>query len=448
MTDLFPVNGDLEGAYMYQIKLFFLIFIICICIIGCDEGMIDPMQLTQVVDNISHYETTVQNKIPDDVLAAMKIQADLLSNSVHRRIHGEQHITELTTPEQVQHWNDQRQWFLDNGYDKIDFHELQKSYYTKYIDAAGIAIVGPTHLRTKYLIDARDAIVVMTSKHPELRERLLSKHGTFYMVLIPDIWEQREMPESLLDYSRLNDDPSDDLLTNSCAFMSGPVAPPVGLCWASVNIETSSARIFVHEFAHALDTEMERLQPGFLDKRSEHYRTATYDPSDEPRLPGYEYWARAVESWFYAIKPDGYEGFIEKRGVVGEMLDYWFPRVSLRKEYVPLISTSNLDDLDDMRKQAYTILEENCFECHGENGTHKDVLLMDNQLELWDLGIIHPGDPDSSILFRRILGHPAYGPQMPLGKPPLSDEEIDIIEIWLTYFKGKLRFPSGDIFSF
>ena len=131
---------------------------------------------------------------------------------------------------------------------------------------------------------------------------------------------------------------------------------------------------------------------------------------------------------------------------MGELLDYWFPRVLLQNDnrgFVPIEG----DELDDIRKQAKTILKENCFECHGENGTHKDVLLMDNQLELWDLGIIHPGNPDASILFRRILGHPAYGPQMPLGKPPLSEEEIDIIEIWLDIFTGK-GFPSGDIFSF
>ena len=48
---------------MKQIKLFFLIFIICICIIGCDEGMIDPMQL---VDIVSQYETTVQTELPDE----------------------------------------------------------------------------------------------------------------------------------------------------------------------------------------------------------------------------------------------------------------------------------------------------------------------------------------------------------------------------------------------
>ena len=439
MADLFPVNGDLEGAYMKQIKLFFLIFILCICIIGCDEGMIDPMQL---VDIVSQYETTVQTELPDEVLAAMKLKADEMSKIVNSRIHVEQHITELTTPEDVQYYQELRQWLIDNGYDKIDyFHELQKAYYTRYIDAAGIAIVAPTHTRAKDLIDARDAIVVMTSKHPELRERLLSKHGTFYMVLIPNYRDQIDMPERKLNTDLTNDDPSDDFrgVFGACLTRSGSGTPyKYGLCWAVVGRDTSSARTLVHEFAHALDSEMERLQPGFLDKRSEYYKGTGFS--------SYESWARTVEAWFYQKKPDGYEGFIEEK-VAGELLDYWFPRVRLSNKnrgFVPLES----DELDDIRKQAYTILEENCFECHGENGTHKDVLLMDNQLELWDADIISPGDSDASILLRRILGYPAYGPQMPLGKPPLSEEEIDIIEIWLSYFTGKVRFPSGDIFSF
>ena len=446
---------------MKQIKLFFLILILCICIIGCDEGMIDPMQL---VDIVSQYETTVQTELPDEVLAAMKLKADEMSKIVHIRIHGEQHISEWTTPEDVQYYQELRQWYIDNGYDKIDyFHELQKAYYTKYIDAAGIAIVGPTHLRTKYLIDARDAIVVMTSKHPELRERLLSKHGTFYMVLLPDYRDQIDMPERKLNTVLTNDDPSDDFrgIFGACNSHYGFGTPyKYGLCWAVVGRDTSSARTFVHEFAHALDSEMERLQPGFWDKRSEYYRNATYDPSDEPRLPGSEYWARAVEAWFYHKKPGGYEEYIEEKGYVREMLDYWFPRVSLRNDErgfdigerqadgALVLVPNALDILQDKRVQAHNILEKHCIECHGENGPHKDVLLMDNQLELWDADIISPGNPDASILFRRILGHPAYGPQMPLGKPPLSEEEIDIIEIWLTYFRGKLRFPPGVIITF
>ena len=431
---------------MKQIKLFFLIFIICICIIGCDEGMIDPMQL---VDIVSQYETTVQTELPDDVLAAMKLQADNMSEWVR---------IQLTAPV-----TDERTFMRENGYDKIDFfYELQKAYYTKYIDAAGIAIVAPQHIRNKYILDARDAIVVMTSKHPELRERLLSKHGKFYMVLIPSSFrDQRDMPEGLLGHSRLNDDPSDDFLANSCDTRTGDGVPyKAGLCWATVNIETSSAKIFVHEFAHALQSEMERLQPGFEDKLKEHYK------GRGGSLPWYEYWARATEAWFYHILPplddNKYEEFIEEFGFVGESLDYWFPRVRLgndergfslgeRQADGAWVLVPDAEDiLQDKIVQAHNILEKHCFECHGENGTHKDVLLINNEIDqtIWNLPIISPSNPDGSILFKRILGHHAYGPQMPLGKPPLSDEEIDIIEIWIDYFRGKVRFPSGNIIPF
>ena len=419
MANLFPVNGDLEGAYMKQIKLFFLILILCICIIGCDEGMIDPMQLADIV---SQYETTVQTELPDEVLAAMKLKADEMSKIVHSRIHVEQHITELTTPEDVQNYQERRQWMIDNGYDKIDyFHELQKSYYTKYIDAASIAIVAPTHTRTKYLLDARDAIVVMTSKHPELRERLLSKHGKFYMVLVPEVWDLIKFPEVQLHSSLLDDDPTNDSYVASCNTRYGRETPyKVGYCWAAVGTELSSARTFVHEFAHALESEMERLKPGFEDKLRNIYK-------DSKEAPWYEYWASAVEIWFYSIRPGKYEEFFERHPSVAEVLDEWFPRVTLRKKSMPRIYN------EDTAQQAYAILEKHCFECHGENGTHKDVLLIDNAKQLFEAGVIVPADPEGSRLFRRLLGPYDDGPQMPLGKPPLSDEEIDIIETWLFF---------------
>ena len=108
------------------------------------------------------------------------------------------------------------------------------------------------------------------------------------------------------------------------------------------------------------------------------------------------------------------------------------------------------DDLTVIPKQAYAIFEKHCFECHGENGTHKDVLVIESGEQLfWDAGVIVDGDPDASILFRRILGHPAYGPQMPLGKPPLSEEEIDIIETWLNLFlQSNFGSHLESIFSF
>ena len=140
-----------------------------------------------------------------------------------------------------------------------------------------------------------------------------------------------------------------------------------------------------------------------------------------------------------------YEEFIEEFGFVGESLDYWFPRGSLiddergfslgeRQADGAWVLVPDAEDiLQDKIVQAHNILEKHCFECHGENGTHKDVLVIESRDQLFDVRISSPWRSRCSILFRRILGHHAYGPQMPLGKPPLSEEEIDIIEIWIHY---------------
>jgi len=37
--------------------------------------------------------------------------------------------------------------FLAAGIANLDFHEMQKAYYTKYIDAGGVAIVPPEHVK-------------------------------------------------------------------------------------------------------------------------------------------------------------------------------------------------------------------------------------------------------------------------------------------------------------
>ena len=45
---------------------------------------------------------------------------------------------------------------------------------------------------------------------------------------------------------------------------------------------------------------------------------------------------------------------------------------------------------------------------------------------------IAPGDPASSYLFQKITGAPSIsGAVMPLGRPPLSDEQINTIREWI-----------------
>ena len=45
-------------------------------------------------------------------------------------------------------------------------------------------------------------------------------------------------------------------------------------------------------------------------------------------------------------------------------------------------------------------------------------------------GVVVPGDPDNSLLIKRIEG--TVGPQMPLSLPPLSAPEIETIRQWIA----------------
>ena len=50
-----------------------------------------------------------------------------------------------------------------------------------------------------------------------------------------------------------------------------------------------------------------------------------------------------------------------------------------------------------------------------------------------DLLRIAPGDPDNSYLVKKIMGDPdIVGAQMPLGRAPLSAEQINLVREWVT----------------
>lgn len=42
-----------------------------------------------------------------------------------------------------------------------------------------------------------------------------------------------------------------------------------------------------------------------------------------------------------------------------------------------------------------------------------------------------PNSPDISVLYLKVIGDPATGPQMPLGRSPLSSAETEIIREWI-----------------
>lgn len=85
----------------------------------------------------------------------------------------------------------------------------------------------------------------------------------------------------------------------------------------------------------------------------------------------------------------------------------------------------------NIAQQAAAILEHNCATCHGEGGSFKAILDIE-YMALMQSGVIVPGDPDASELYKRLLGPTDRGGQMPQGQDPLSPEHIEIIRQWIV----------------
>ena len=90
---------------------------------------------------------------------------------------------------------------------------------------------------------------------------------------------------------------------------------------------------------------------------------------------------------------------------------------------------------EDFAQQAYIVFEKNCLQCHGDSGSFKESLLIEYN-SLIQSGSVIPGQPDESELYKRLLGPTENGAQMPpnlppFNLPPLTDEAIEIIRVWI-----------------
>ena len=96
------------------------------------------------------------------------------------------------------------------------------------------------------------------------------------------------------------------------------------------------------------------------------------------------------------------------------------------------LGRSNAQTADaDFGRQAFDIFKQRCFKCHGEFGSHKDRLFMEDRDALLNPArkIVVPGKPAESKLFKRIT-NPDF-PMPPKPKIPLNAEEIAVIRSWI-----------------
>lgn len=232
----------------------------------------------------------------------------------------------------------------------------QEAYYQKYIDAGGVAIIGSSLVDDEILRMARNVVLEMTAKRPEIREALSAETG-HYQILVNGRYEK--------DYNVPEGYPTQRTPAGWCAatycvsnYWDHPYPPGHSRdTRVSGILET-----FVHEFAHAIhsaipgqpqwaidlfgwDPALLTLDPDFEDRLIRAYETALENGTwaglyAEENYR--EYWAEGVVMWYYHVTGDQdisrdplfedyeafYEAFAERDPLLVALLREWFHEAS------------------------------------------------------------------------------------------------------------------------
>lgn len=95
-----------------------------------------------------------------------------------------------------------------------------------------------------------------------------------------------------------------------------------------------------------------------------------------------------------------------------------------------LIVVGSVDAQQNLARDAYTIFEQSCLICHGENGSFKESLIIEHTA-LIDGEAIIPGNPDDSVFYQRLI-ETNVAKRMPLGQPQLAPEAIETVRQWIA----------------
>ena len=217
----------------------------------------------------------------------------------------------------------------DRLLEKICLLDAQRKHYSKYIDAGGIAIIGDRHVLDRFFYAAREIVLVMTSKHPEIREYLLPSTKHRQVLVYGNLWGLVSIPEM------------------STYFLSKESAGKHGFCseFCASTVWTFQyekgyliMHVFVHEFGHAMHKAIQQIDPTFNDRLEAAYEDALetgsrWGPNDHILSNMGEYWAGGVVEWFYDLTqveiPEWRANFLETDPLLYALLEEWLPFIHL-----------------------------------------------------------------------------------------------------------------------
>lgn len=352
-----------------KVKLF-LFLVLCLCVSGCDEGMLVSEQVFFGGGEVEVPAKSTVGPLPEDLQVLLFGDRDdylqqllALPDAVDGKV-------------AVRHQRFESDWFMELEaaqewlLDQICMIDAQREYYTKYIDAGGVVIMGHDRVDDKHFYNAREVVLTMTSKRPELRERLTPHYEyaiagsttgpksprRFRMVIFPDRFPL--MPE-YFPYGKSS--------AGGCGAWCNAMVfdDRTGRLW-------SDYHVVVHEFGHAIHfaindfhipgnpvhDDLDKLDETFQSRLEAAYAVAKADAVDDWEASLHsnkyhtgdyamtnvnEYWAEGVAYWFEYVSqvwPEGeieglegrlryHDDFLEKDPLLYALIEEWFPLLSV-----------------------------------------------------------------------------------------------------------------------
>lgn len=193
-------------------------------------------------------------------------------------------------------------------------------FYKKYTDALGIAIVSSEKVPNAALLVARDIVIHMLAKRPDLREEMIKRRMRVGVMAqsesTTDVPEQRNWKKPSRDDPRLTPGERNNY-DNGIAKMTdkeywdrrarGMGGNPTTCAEENLlgypGTRYYGENIFVHEFSHAIMSSIRRVDPTLFGEIQAAYKEAMTKElwkNHYASTNANEYWAEGTQTWFWS----------------------------------------------------------------------------------------------------------------------------------------------------
>ncbi|MEX1181677.1 MAG: glycoside hydrolase [Gemmatimonadota bacterium] len=199
-------------------------------------------------------------------------------------------------------------------------------FYSKYVDALGIPVLASDKVPDVALLVMRDIVNAMLAHRPDLRESMIRRNWR------TGVFAETEMTMDLPEYAhfrapnsgRTRNDPATqedrDYHANRSRGMGGnPTTGAEENLLGYPGTRYWGEHIFVHEFAHAINSAVRDVDPAMQEEIRAAYDEAmaagkyinTRGGNHYARTNPGEYWAEGVQWWFFSNYGECFAGNIK-----------------------------------------------------------------------------------------------------------------------------------------